>query len=59
MAVYLNTSSGLLTTDAFGRVPVASLSAKRGDLMYLEVVPDAPLPEGTTGIFAARAKGNY
>jgi hypothetical protein len=58
MKLYLNTSTGLLTTAANGTTGIRRLDAKRGDLLELEVVPSAEIT-GATGILAAKEKGAY
>ncbi len=57
MVVYLNSDSGLVTTDALGRIPVDSLAAKRGTDFDLYVIPDKTLEITTPGFFAAAAAG--
>ena len=58
MKTYLNIETGLLTLAAASTQGIRSLSAKRGDLLEMEVVPSAPIA-GAAGIFAAKQKGTY
>ena len=53
MVAYLDTTSGILTSDASRRLPVTEFTAKRGTDFDLYVVPDRELPPGTPGFFAA------
>lgn len=54
MKAYLNTRTGLLTAVAGGTQAVRRIEGKRGDVLLLEVVPDAVIA-GAVGIFAAKA----
>jgi hypothetical protein len=59
MKTYLNTTTGLLTTSAGSTTPLRSLTAKRGDRLDIEVIPDAAIVGGATGLFVAKPKGSY
>lgn len=55
MVVYLDSSSGLLTSDAGRRSPLQTINAKRGTDLELYVVADEDIPPSSTGVFAALA----
>ena len=54
MKTYLNTDTGLLTLAATATTGIAKLSAKRGDMFLLEVIPSAAI-EGAAGKFCVKA----
>ena len=54
MKTYLNTDTGLLTLAPGATTGIAKISAKRGDLFLLEVVPSGTIT-GATGVFAAKS----
>ena len=56
MTVYLNTISGLLTTDAAGRTAIDEIVAKRGTDFDLSVITNTDIPLDSTGVFAALAQ---
>lgn len=53
MVVYLDTTSGILTSDASRRLPVVELTAKRGTDFDLYVVPEREIAPASAGFFAA------
>jgi hypothetical protein len=55
MVVYLDPTSGLITSDATQRTPLQTISAKRGTDLDLHVVTRTEIPATSTGVFAALA----
>lgn len=53
--MYLSTTTGVLTSDAAGRVPVSALVAKRGTDLEMTVMPDREIPAESGGVLAALA----
>lgn len=55
MVVYLDSTSGVVTSDATRRTPLEKISAKRGTDFDLFVVTENEIPAASTGVFAALA----
>lgn len=53
MDLFLDTVSGLLTTDASKNTAALELSGKRGADLDLYIVPDREIPVASTGLFVA------
>lgn len=55
MVVYLDSTSGLITSDATRRSALQTITAKRGTDLDLYVVTESEIPTTSTGVFAALA----
>lgn len=59
MKLYLDTNTWLLATAAAGSNTTVILQAKQGSDLKLEIVPDRPLAENTSGSLVVKAKDAY